>query len=316
VVHFSPPFAIIIYFLKDFEQALIRFPSPFLSFQPVLEQAQIKYIQVHEVNMFYLGIVTTAHCSLKCKHCIGDMPEIKEKEQYSFTYEEYKKYLDNLLVNITNLKLARILGGEPLLNKGIHKILEYTLLQDKITAVFLVTNATIKLNERTINVLKKFPQKATVDISNYSSNKEILNRLKIQEIIEQCKKNEIKINCPESYLWNPVSSVKYQKRTDKENKKYYRLCASICVGMHKTPDGRAGIFPCLRAGTIFLRKIGNQKEGNDYFLLDHQIEKKEIMNFHKFANFDACRYCNFLEDIRTSVTPALQKNCPPSLADG
>jgi organic radical activating enzyme len=257
--------------------------------------------------MFYLEIVSTTRCTLKCRHCIGDIPEINEQEQYSFTYDEYKEYMDNLLVNMTSLRLVRILGGEPLLNKEIDKILEYTLLQDKISNVFLVTNATIKLNWQVINVLKKFPLKATVDISNYSSNMEILNRLKVQEIIEQCRQNNIKINCPESYLWNPVSPVKYHKRTDKQNKRYYRLCASICVGMHRTPDGRAGIFPCLRAGTLFLRKTGNQKEGYDYFLLDHQVKKKEIINFHRFADFDACRYCNFLEDIGTSVTPALQK---------
>jgi len=265
------------------------------------------YLLFSKVYMFYLEIVTTTRCTLKCKHCIGDIPEIAENQQYSFSYDEYKIYLDNILLNITNLRLVRILGGEPLLNKEIEKILEYTLSQDKISNVFLVTNATVKLKESVIDILKKFPLKATVDISNYSSNTELLHMLKTQEIIAQCKGNGIKVNSPESYLWNPISPVTYHKRTDKQNSKYYRLCASLCVGMHKTPDGHAGIFPCLRAGTLFLRKIGNQMEGKDYLLLDHPIEKMEIINFHTFSNFDACRYCNFLEDIQTSVTPALQK---------
>jgi len=268
---------------------------------------QVAYMLFDRVYMFYLEIVTTTRCTLKCKHCIGDIPEIAEQQQYSFSYDEYKKYLDNLLSNMASLKLVRILGGEPLLNKEIDKILEYTLSHDKIGSVFLVTNATVILKKSVIDILKKFPGKATVDISNYGANPELSDRLKTQDIIEQCKENGIKVNCPESYLWNPVSPVSYQERTDKQNKKYYRRCASVCVGMHKTPDGKVGVFPCLRAGTLFLRKIGNQKKGKDYFLLDHPVEKTEIINFHAFENFDACRYCNFLEDMRTSVTPALQK---------
>jgi organic radical activating enzyme len=270
-------------------------------------QMKVIYNLTGNIHMIYLEIVTTTRCTLKCRHCIGDIPEIKKDEQYSISIEDYKIYLGNLLKNIKSLKLVRLLGGEPLLNKDIDKIIEYTLEQPKIKQVYLVTNATIMLSNEVVNVLKKYPQKSTVDISNYSTNKELASKLKINEIIEICNQNNITVNCPDSYLWNPISPVRYHKRNTKENKKYYRSCASICVGMHKTPDGEAAVFPCLRSGTLFLRKIGNQTEGKDYFKLDNKLHKDDIINFHLNEDFDACRYCNFLEDKKRQVLPALQR---------
>jgi organic radical activating enzyme len=257
------------------------------------------------VNMLYLEIVTTTRCTLKCRHCIGDIPEVKKDEQYSMSFLEYKSYLDTLLKNINSLKLVRILGGEPLLNKDIAKIIDYTLEQSKIKQVYLVTNATIMLSYEIIDVLTKYPKKATVDISNYSANKDVLPKLQIEEIIAKCKQNKITVNCPESYLWNPISPVKYHERSVKENKRYYRTCASLCVGMHKTPDNSAAVFPCLRAGTLFLRKTGKQVEGKDYFRLDSKLQKADIVKFHLNDDFDACKYCNFLEDKREQVLPAI-----------
>ncbi|MDR2808257.1 MAG: radical SAM protein [Spirochaetaceae bacterium] len=274
-------------------------------------QMKILYILTGNIYMLYLEIVTTTRCTLKCKHCIGDIPEIKADEQYTMSFEEYKNYLDNLLKNIKSLKLVRILGGEPLLNKDIDKIIAYTLEQTKIKQVYLVTNATVMLSDKVVAVLREYPKKLTVDISNYSANETLLSRLKIKEIVEICRKNNITVNCPESYLWNPISPVKYHDRSIKENKKYYRACASLCVGMHKTPDGEAAVFPCLRAGTLFLRGIGGQVEGKDYFKLGGNLQKKEILMFHQNDDFNACKYCNFLDDKRKQVIPAIQKENPP-----
>jgi organic radical activating enzyme len=259
------------------------------------------------IYMLYLEIVTTTRCTLKCKHCIGDIPEIKANEQYTMSFDEYKNYLDNLLNNIKSLKLVRILGGESLLNKDIDKIIAYTLEQTKIKQVYLVTNATIMLSDNVIYALRKYPKKSTVDISNYSANESIRSKLKVKEIIEVCKKNNITVNCPDNYLWNPISPVKYHNRSIKDNKKYYRACASLCVGMHKTPDGGAAVFPCLRAGTLFLRGIGNQIEVKDYFKLDGNLQKEKILAFHHNDDFNACKYCSFLTDKRSHVIPAIQK---------
>jgi molybdenum cofactor biosynthesis enzyme MoaA len=74
---------------------------------------------------------------------------------------------------LKSLKLVRILGGEPLLNKEIDKIIEHTLEQAKIKQVYLVTNATVVLSDSVIKALKKYPRKSTVDISNYSANRNL-----------------------------------------------------------------------------------------------------------------------------------------------
>jgi hypothetical protein len=77
--------------------------------------------------------------------------------------------------------------------------------------------------------------------------------------------------------------------------------------MHKTPDGGAAVFPCLRAGTLFLRRIGRQTEKKDYIKLDGNLQKQDIVRFHLNEDFDACKYCNFLDDKKEQVLPAMQK---------
>ena len=226
------------------------------------------------------------------------------------SFEEYKYYLDNLLRNIKELKMIRIMGGEPMLNKDIDKIMEYTLEQTNIKKVYLVTNATIMLSDKLVEILRKYPKKAIVYVSNYSANKDLLSKLKIKEILEICSQNNITVNHPESHLWSPRTPVTYHERSTKENKKYFRGCAALCVGMHKLPDGSAAIFPCMRAGTLSTRKIGNQTAGKDYIRLDSNLQKKDIVRLHSNADFDACRYCNFLEDKNKQVVAAIQKESP------
>jgi organic radical activating enzyme len=257
--------------------------------------------------MFYLEIITISKCNLKCRDCIGDIPEIKADEHYSFSFEEYKEYLDNLLKNIKILEMIRVMGGEPMLNKDIDKIMEYTLEQTNVKQVYLVTNATIMLSDKIVAILSKYPKKAIVYISNYSANKDLIPRLKIKEIIETCRQNNITVNYPKDHLWNPRTPVKYHERSTKENKKYYRTCAAYCVGMHKLPEGGAALFPCIRAGTLALRKIGNQTAGKDYIRLTSNLQKKDIINLHSNEDFDACKYCSFLEDKKKQVLAGIQK---------
>jgi organic radical activating enzyme len=266
---------------------------------------QILYFLLKEIHLFYIEVLVTTRCSLKCKHCCGYIPLVENKNQQTISFEEYKFYLDNLLQNVKTIRYFRILGGEPLLNKEIDKILLYTLEQKKIRAVLLVTNGTIPITENVVSVLKRFPQKVTVDISNYSANKELQFRLKHNEIVATCKKNNIKVNLPESLFWAQTSSIEYHNRSQRGNKKYYLSCASICVGIHKLGD-TAGIFPCIKAGIFKLRGIGDQQEGKDYLSLSNPIEKKEFVRFYRNADFNACKYCNYNEDIKTSVIPGIQ----------
>jgi hypothetical protein len=202
------------------------------------------------------------------------------------------------------------MGGEPLLNNDIDKILEYTLEQTKIKQVYLVTSATIMLSDKIIEILSKYPKRAIVYISNYSANIDLLPRLKTKKIIEICSQNNITVNHPSDHLWNPRTPVEYHERSTKENKKYYRSCAAYCVGVHKLPDGGAGLFPCIRAGTLVLRKIGSQTEGKDYCRITENLQKKDILNLHLNEDFDACKYCNFLEDKKKSVLAGIQKESP------
>jgi hypothetical protein len=268
------------------------------------------YLLFNKIHLFYTEVVVTTNCSLKCKECYEYVPYLDKVHQRFMSFENYKIYIDNLLSNIDSLKYLRFLGGEALLSKDLDKFLQYALEQKKIKKVSLVTNGTIELSDEIINVLSKYPKKAMVDISNYSSNEKLRPRLKEKAIIKKCNENNINVIYLDTLEWIDISKVKYHNRSIKNNEKYYLSCASVCVGIHEwnkeAGEICAGVFPCIKAGIFKLCDIGNQKESIDYISLSKPVSKKDFIKFYFNNNFDACQYCSYLEDRKKRISPAEQ----------
>jgi MoaA/NifB/PqqE/SkfB family radical SAM enzyme len=267
----------------------------------------------NKIHLFYIEVLITTECTLKCENCQAYIPYIDKEYRNFMRFDNYKRYIDNLITNIETLKYLRILGGEPLLHKDLDIILKYALEQKKIKKVFLVTNGTILLPDNVLAVLKQYNYKSAVDISNYSANKKLLPRLKAKEIIDKCKENNIEVIYSRALLWAPISAASYHDRSVKDNEKYYISCHSLCVGIcewnnqkHDASHIEAGIVPCIKAGVFNLSRIGNQKENKDYISLSKPVEKADFIKFYSNNDFDVCKYCNYLKDRETSIMPAIQ----------
>ncbi|MDR2860304.1 MAG: radical SAM protein [Elusimicrobiota bacterium] len=264
------------------------------------------------INLFlfkkipYVEVAVTTRCTLKCKDCANYIPDIKDDKHYIMTFDEYKLYLDNLLANIKKVHKLVLLGGEPLLNKDLDKILKYSLEHPKIRKVKLVTNGTMDIPENLILIIKKYTKplfsKIRVFISNYSINKEISGRLKIDEISAKLKSFGISASTMKTTTWYPVSPIKTHNRADKENRKYFLICPFQCVSITSKY-----LFVCPRAGFFKLYDICNQQEGKEYFDLSKPLTQRDFLNFYSNTDFKACDYCNMIEDVKHSIMPALQK---------
>lgn len=88
----------------------------------------------------YLEINICEKCNLNCKGCSHFAPLVKDEKKFDF--EGYKNDIIRLSNIFSNIKLIRLLGGEPLLNDKIIDIIELTRNIFKNSDIHIVTNCT------------------------------------------------------------------------------------------------------------------------------------------------------------------------------
>jgi MoaA/NifB/PqqE/SkfB family radical SAM enzyme len=218
----------------------------------ILRVARLKFEFYFLNNLYlpYIEIAITTRCTLKCKHCANYINTVEEKEHYSLTFEEFKKQIDNLLANVKRLHTLKVFGGEPLLNKDLDKILSYSLTNKKISNVVLTSNGTMDIPDNLISIMKEHPKKMCVNLSNYTSNKELLPRLKTKELLDKCRKNSISTSFGEYLLWRETSKIKYSGRSPKEIRKYFFNCIQNCTHVI---NGK--LYPCPQAAMYDFKNL-------------------------------------------------------------
>jgi organic radical activating enzyme len=260
-----------------------------------------------KIRIPYIEIAITTLCSLKCKHCANYINTLSPTEHFSISFEDYKKHLDNFLCGVEQIRVLKILGGEPLLNKDLEKILEYSQSKEKISSVLLTTNGTIAMDDL-IPLFKRYP-KLSVFVSNYTANKDLLPRLKTDEIVGKLSENNISVISPEG-LWDETSPIEFFNRSKKENRNFYLQCRHSCIHILK-----GKLYPCPKAAMLDFKNVyeeyNPQKikiiEGREYIDLNVPATKEKLIAFFSNADYEACNYCNFVEDRKTKVLAAIQE---------
>jgi hypothetical protein len=274
--------------------------------------ALINILTLKKVYIPHVGISITTRCTLKCKHCDHYIPVIEEEYHEMLTFEAYKTILDNLLINVEQLFNLRIYGGEPLLNKDLAKILSYSLEHPKTGYVELVTNGTLDISDEITAILKRFPQKSIVYVSNYTANTALRPRLKTEKIVKKLVAEGIAVSCRSDLQWGITAPIKRYYRSREANRRYFMECLKLTHCLH-IRDGK--LFVCPRAGTFSLRDLYRRffppapelQENKEYIDLSQPVEKRQF--FELFGNdfFNACDYCNNVLEVKgEKVVPALQ----------
>jgi uncharacterized radical SAM superfamily Fe-S cluster-containing enzyme len=87
----------------------------------------------------YLEVEICEECNLNCKGCSHFAPLVKNGENFDFA--GYKKDIVRLSKIFSNIKVLRLMGGEPLLNENIVEILKFTRKTLPKSDIRVVTNA-------------------------------------------------------------------------------------------------------------------------------------------------------------------------------
>ncbi len=149
------------------------------------------WFEYNKVILNELHISITTACTLNCKYCNMYMP-FHKKSIVTYSFEEVKSQID-LLFRFTDkvVKLV-LLGGEPLVNRDLSKIIEYiySAYPQKFDLLEIITNATIIPDEQ---ILKAFRNPGIIiNISNYNLNAAYTDKLnKIKDILDKNNINTI-----------------------------------------------------------------------------------------------------------------------------
>lgn len=245
-----------------------------------------------------LQYVVTTRCTMNCKHCNTLIPYFTNKTHLNpVSFEQYKEDLDNLLKSIDFIQLFGFVGGEPLLNKDLDKMIEYACSQKKIKHVFVATNCTIIPDEK---LLKAFSHKKVgIQISNYTGITNIKGGItaKHYEVKELLQKNNVYISNPHEPSgqknWQTMPKMYPDLQDEKEVKKNYKCCYGRFCYMFAD-----GLLLQCTACVYMARNLELTKNVQEE-IVDVRATKNSLEltnNIIKFLSKDYsqfCHYCHF-----------------------
>ncbi len=225
----------------------------------------------------------TSKCTFNCKYCSMLMPEYKE--HYMYDENDIIADFDALFKRIDYLTSYYVIGGEPLVNKNLWKILEtvYDKYSDKISYMQIITNGSIVPDSQLLRVMKKC--RINVRISDYTHA--IPYQKKLNEVIEILKKNDIDYAISKYETWVDLGFPHEEVYLEGDNSTMKTHMLNCAKGCHSMNDKKLYYCGLLYAS----EKLGKYKlKETDYIDLE-KISGDEIKDREMILRY-------FLGDIK------------------
>ena len=238
------------------------------------------YFNQERTYMRSIDIMVTTKCSLKCNNCSNLMQYYKNPE-----HTDHEKILDALKVideNVDEISEFRLIGGEPLMNKGWADIVRGISERHSQCQIFIYTNGTIAPKE---DQLKSFNEKNVnfiiTDYGKLSRNADKMTELLI--------KNNISYDRSPAQDWVDCSSIIQHKRNVKDNEKVFKQC---CVKyLYTLLEGKLYRCPFI-ANAANLKAIpDNPANYVDLFSKTDNVKKKIKRLVKNSTFFPGCDFC-------------------------
>ncbi len=232
----------------------------------------------------------TTYCTLACRDCSHFMTEFtKETHLPPISFEQYKRQLDMLLKHVDGIYNLQIVGGETLMVKDLPQIVDYTAKTGKVKHIIVITNGTMIPKPKLLEVMAKHKGIAEILISDYSSNKDLLPRLKYDELKKTL--DDADVSYVEVFDKEWVGVPKYTPDFDRERaRRYYSYETRECL-FHQTLhliDGMLAVCPFHGWG--LKHGILNHIEPKEYIPLE-ELTTKKLYKWLAKPYYDLCGYC-------------------------
>ncbi|MBT6716880.1 MAG: 4Fe-4S cluster-binding domain-containing protein [Nitrospina sp.] len=256
-----------------------------------------------EFNMKFMDIVITERCSLKCRDCANLMQYYTKPKNSDL--DLLFKSTDRLMKCIDRIGELRVMGGDPLMNDQMFKVVNKLVKYEHAENIVIYTNAKILPKGENLTCLKN--DKVSLLITDYGDLS-----TKHDELIELLDSNNILyITEPVLENWQDVGALKYEQKTTGELTQLFNSCCANDI--LTLLDGKLYRCPTAAHGENLGAIPPDAKDIVD--LSDESISIEETREklrdfYHNETYISACSYCKGREFGIGIVKSAIQTKKP------
>lgn len=254
-----------------------------------------------KIFMRSIDIVVTERCSMKCKECSNLMQYYKQPKIY--TWEEMETSIDKFFEIVDEVNEARVIGGEPFVNKQCHRVVKKLNDNPKVHQTMIYTNGTIAPTDEQMELIKH--KKTIFIITDYgpelSKNKD--------KMIAQCEKYGVVYHANPPMYWTKCSTLEKKNRSHKDNTIIFEACCS--KNTTTLLDGK--LYRCpFSANADKLKALPDFPQDRlDLNMLSVEETRRVIKPWLLEKDFiEACDHCNGRSFDDPEITPAEQTKTP------
>tara|TARA_Y100000310_G_scaffold212507_1_gene213377 strand:+ start:322 stop:1575 length:1254 start_codon:yes stop_codon:yes gene_type:complete len=261
------------------------------------------YVINDKLNIKTIDIQVTERCSLKCKDC-SNLMQYYKKPQDSEQGLLFKS-IEKIMTAVDSLEEFRVLGGDPFMNKNLHKIINKLVTYEKCKKVVVYTNARFVPKGDNLNCLKN--KKVILDITNYGATSPATSKF-----IEVAKKENIAYTSFRCTTWQDCGRIMpFSNKNEKELEHLFNNCCNS--DLISLLHGK--LYRCpFSANGVNLKAIP-QNDNDEVNLMNNELTNKQLRDQIKKLCYDkkyltACSYCNGRDYSSVNIPSALQTKKP------
>ena len=273
------------------------------------------YLDPNKVFMRSVDIVVTEKCTMKCVDCSNLMQFFEKPVNYEI--DDMVQAIELLCAYSDQIFEFRVIGGEPFMNKKVHKVIESLISEEKVKRIVIYTNGNIIPREYHIPCLKH--EKVLMNITDYSRcGEEVedeytqkLSRFQrtTDEVEQLCIDNKIDYRRHPPENWTDCGRIENFNRTIEENQQVFEECC--CKNLNTLSLNE--LHRCPFSAQITRLGVCDEKE--DYIDLtessDLITKRDEISVFlDNKKSLKACDYCPGRPLHDPQIIPAIQIKTP------
>lgn len=246
----------------------------------VCKKTHRAYFNEEKTYMRSIDVMVTTKCSLKCNNCSNLMQYYTNPE-----HTDHKKILDALKIideNVDEISEFRLIGGEPLMNKGWADIVNGINKKHPDGQIFIYTNGTIAPKEEQIKSFNS--NNVNFIITDYGK----LSR-NVDKMTDLLIKYNISYDRSPAEDWVDCSTITHHKRSVKDNEEVFKQC---CVKyVYTLLEGKLYRCPFIANAANLNAIPDNPANYVDLFSGKDNV-KQQIKRLVKVAKFfPGCDFC-------------------------
>ena len=273
------------------------------------------YLDPKKIFMRSVDIVVTEKCTMKCVDCSNLMQFFEKPESYEI--DEMNKAIELLCLYSDQIFEFRVIGGEPFVNKNVHKVIEKLISEPKVKRIVIYTNGNVIPRENQIECLRH--EKVLMNITDYSRSgekiedeytKKLSRFVRTTDKVEQiCIDNKIDYRRHPPENWTDCGRIESFNRTSEENQRVFdECCCKNLITLSKNELHR-----CPFSAQITRLGVCNEKD--DYIDLtkhtDPVANRKALKTLlNDGTSLKACDFCPGRALHDPQIIPAKQIKMP------